>query len=416
MEEVRKPSLQKESPEHISSELHAKKLQLHWLLQITKAINYNFTTKQLLDVYEHVLSSQLKVEKLALFIKEQDWQCALLYGADKTFGEIDVAAMLDDLNRLRNLETERDRWVNTFETIIPVFHKDQILAYALVGGLENSVIPRRNELIPFIQTITNLIVVAIENHHIAGEKIRQAAMRRDLDLAAQMQSMLFPIALPDNARYQLCATYLPHQEVGGDYYDFLPLNEDEFIFCMADVSGKGIPAALLCSNFQANLHAHVPIIPSLVDLVNVLNEKVFRNAKGEKFITFFIGRYNCKTRELQYVNAGHNPPLLLHEKVVLLLTEGSTALGMLEQLPFVHTGKVFIPENAFLHLYTDGVTDVENPAGEEFSTDRLKTFLMERIRRTDIKALHLDLINHLSSFKQQKPYTDDITLLTCWFK
>ena len=121
------------------------------------------------------------------------------------------------------------------------FHKDQILAYALVGGLENSVIPRRNELIPFIQTITNLIVVAIENHHIAGEKIRQAAMRRDLDLAAQMQSMLFPIALPDNARYQLCATYLPHQEVGGDYYDFLPLNEDEFIFCMADVSGKGIP-------------------------------------------------------------------------------------------------------------------------------------------------------------------------------
>ena len=153
MEEVRKPSLQKESPEHISSELHAKKLQLHWLLQITKAINYNFTTKQLLDVYEHVLSSQLKVVKLALFIKEQDWQCALLYGADKTFGEIDVAAMLDDLNRLRNLETERDRWVNTFETIIPVFHKDQILAYALVGGLENSVIPRRNELIPFIQTI-----------------------------------------------------------------------------------------------------------------------------------------------------------------------------------------------------------------------------------------------------------------------
>lgn len=416
MEDVRKSAQAKEIVDPVAAELHIKKLQLHWLLQITKAINYDFSTKQLLDVYEHVLSSQLRVEKLALFVKEQHWQCALLYGTEKTFTDIDIPAILDDLNRLLNLESERDRWVNTFETIIPVFHKDQILAYALVGGLERSVIPRKNELIPFIQTITNLIVVAIENHHIAGEKIRQAAMRRDLDLAAQMQSMLFPIALPDTKSHQLCATYLPHQEVGGDYYDYLPLSEDEFIFCMADVSGKGIPAALLCSNFQANLHAHVPIIPSLIDLVKLLNEKVFANAKGEKFITFFIGKYNQKTRELQYVNAGHNPPILLHEKVVLLLTEGSTALGMFEELPFVHTGKVFIPENAFLHLYTDGVTDVENPQGEEFSTERLRDYLMERIRRTDIKALHLDLVNHLSSFKQQRPYTDDITLLTCWFK
>lgn len=398
------------------AELGAKKLQLHWLLQITKAINYNFSTKQLLDVYEHVLNSQLKVEKLALFIRESSWNCALMYGTNTTFSGIDVNKILEELNKLHNLEMEKELWVHSFDSIIPVYHKDQLLAYALVGGFSNSVIPKKNELIPFIQTITNLIVVAIENNHVSGEKIRQAAMRRDLELAAQMQSMLFPVTLPDKEGYRLQALYLPHQEVGGDYYDYIPISDDEFVFCMADVSGKGIPAALLCSNFQANLHAHVNVTSALPELVRLLNQKVFKSAKGEKFITMFIGRYNAKTRELTYVNAGHNPPFLIHEKVVYMLNEGSTALGMFEELPFVNVGKTFVPGNAFLHCYTDGVTDVENEAGEDYGAFRLREFFTSRIHENDLKKVHQQLVDTLASFKQTGMYTDDITLLSCWFK
>ena len=107
----------------------------------------------------------------------------------------------------------------------------------------------------FIQTITNLIVVAIENNKMAVEQLKQAAMKKELELAAQMQSLLFPPSLPSNESYEIHATYLPHQEVGGDYYDYIPLSDHEFAICMADVSGKGIAAALLMANFQANLHA-----------------------------------------------------------------------------------------------------------------------------------------------------------------
>jgi sigma-B regulation protein RsbU (phosphoserine phosphatase) len=278
------------------------------------------------------------------------------------------------------------------------------------------VIPKRNELIPFIQTITNLIVVAIENHHVASEKIRQAAMRRELELAAQMQSILFPLTLPDTEHYRLSSFYLPHQEVGGDYYDYIRLNEDEFVICMADVSGKGIPAALLCSNFQANLHAHVEVSSSLADLVRLLNKKVFSSAKGEKFITFFIARYNVRTRELTYVNAGHNPPLLIHEKVVYMLNEGSTALGMFEELPFVNVGKTYVPGNAFLHCYTDGVTEVENESGEDYGLFRLREFFTARIQEPDIRKQQQQLVDVLTSFKGKGSYTDDITLLSCWFK
>jgi phosphoserine phosphatase RsbU/P len=398
------------------AELQVKKLQLHWLLQITKAINYNFSTKQLLDVYEHVLHTQLKVEKLALLIHENSWKCAVLYGTDRTFADVDLASILSELNKLHKLETDQEKWINTFDAITPVYHKDQLLAYALVGGLTNSIIPKRNELIPFVHTITNLVVVAIENNNIANERIRQAGIRKELELAAQMQNMLFPVSLPKENRYDVHATYLPHQEVGGDYYDFIKTGEHEFIFCMADVSGKGIPAALLMSNFQANLHALVHHTPSLSDLVKLLNTKVYQSAKGEKFITFFIGRYNAKTRELHYVNAGHNPPFLIHEKVVYMLNEGSTGLGMFEELPFVNHGKVFIPRNAMLHCYTDGVIEVENDSGQEYGMDRLRDFLKARTQLFELDKIHKELIASIISFKDGRHYTDDITLLSFWIK
>ncbi|REK06502.1 MAG: serine/threonine protein phosphatase [Bacteroidetes bacterium] len=404
------------SKEALAEELHVKKLQLHWLLQITKAINYNFTTKQLLDVYEHVLNSQLKVEKLALLLHDRAWKCALLYGTEKDMNSFDVGKTISELNSLHNLETEKQLWIKTFESILPVHHKDNIIAYALLGGYENSVIPRKNELIAFVQTITNLIVVAIENNHVADEKIRQAGISAELQLAAQMQSQLFPEVLPLTDEYDFCATYLPHQEVGGDYYDFVQLNKDEFAFCMADVSGKGIPAALLASNFQANLHAHINHINSLSDLINLLNRKVFASAKGEKFITFFLGKYNKRTRELQYVNAAHNPPFLIHDKVVYMLNEGSTGLGMFEELPFVNVGKLFIPPNAQLHCYTDGVTDAVNDRGEEFGMDRLRDFLASKVPYQSPKELQQSLVNTLNSFRETSDFTDDITLLSCHFK
>jgi sigma-B regulation protein RsbU (phosphoserine phosphatase) len=397
-------------------ELQAKKTQLHWLLQITKAINYNFSTKQLLDVYEHVLHSQLKVGKFALLINEEQWKCVLLSGTDKNLKDFDMEAVLDEMNKLHKLETEQELWVNSFDTVLPVYHKEQLLAYAMIGGISNSVIPKKNELYSFIHTISNLIVVAIENNHTAKERMRQVGIRKELELAAQMQSMLFPVSLPESDQYEIYATYLPHQEVGGDYYDFIPLNEHEFIFCMADVSGKGIAAALLMSNFQANLHALVQHNHSLTELVPLLNDKVFRSAKGEKFITFFIGKYNLQNRQLHYINAGHNPPFLIHEKVVYMLNEGATGLGMFEVLPFINPGNVFIPPNAMLHCYTDGVTEVENEKGKEFGMQRLNDFLTERKQMHNMQLLHKQLIDTLSAFKENKGYTDDITLMSCWFK
>lgn len=404
-----------DQPETILSELQAKKMQLHWLLQITKAINYNFSTKQLLDVYEHVLHAQLVVEKLALLVHEDRWRCSLLYGTDKSFETVDLNLILQELDKVQNLDHEEQLWIKNFETIIPVYHKEKVLAYALIGNSQTSPIKKKNELVTFIQTITNFIVVAIENNKLTTEQIRQAGIKRELELAAQMQNMLFPKSLPSNEKYVLHATYLPHQEVGGDYYDYLPLNENEFLICMADVSGKGVPAALLMANFQAQLHAYVHHNMALKELIHELNRRVFASAQGEKFITFFIGKYNSLTRELHYINCGHNPPFLVHDKVVYLLNEGTTGLGMFEELPFMNMGKVFIPDNALMLCYTDGVTETENEQEIEYGPDRLREFILKNLHQTDSFEIHNLLKEELFNYKRSKAFTDDITLLSCRF-
>jgi len=162
----------------------------------------------------------------------------------------------------------------------------------------------------FVQTLSNIIVVAIENIRLFNESLRQEALKKELELASKMQSMLIPRkeTLPRNEKLHLTAFYHPHFDVGGDYYDCIILNKDEVGFCIADVSGKGISAALLMSNFQANLRALFTHEISLPALVERLNERVISSANGEKFITLFIAKFNYRTNDLVYINAGHNAP------------------------------------------------------------------------------------------------------------
>ncbi len=146
----------------------------------------------------------------------------------------------------------------------------------------------------FIQTISGIIVVAIENQRLFRETLRQEALRRELELASRMQMMLIPdnTRLPADGKIRAQGFYYPHYEVGGDYYDFLTLSDNVVGFCIADVSGKGMSAALLMSNFQASLRAIFTSETSLEEMIRKLNTLVVINSAGERFITLFIARYN----------------------------------------------------------------------------------------------------------------------------
>lgn len=213
----------------------------------------------------------------------------------------------------------------------------------------------------------------------------------------------------------MAAYHKPHQDVGGDYYDFIQLSDNEIAFCMADVSGKGVSAALLMSNFQANLRALFKHETSLTELVQELNTKVMNSAMGEKFITIFIARYNFITRVLQYVNAGQTPPILVSNDTTSALSVGCPGLGMLDELPSIKEGIVVLEPDSMITCYTDGVVELENMREKEFGESKLELVLLDN-QHNPVKEINENIVKLLRNHKGQMPYVDDIALLTTRFK
>lgn len=210
----------------------------------------------------------------------------------------------------------------------------------------------------------------------------------------------------------MLATYLPHYSVGGDYYDFIPLSADQFILCVADVSGKGIPAALLMSNFQAALRALVRKTSDLKEIIRELNYQIFQSANGENYITSFIALYNRTDATLRYVNAGHTPPMIICDNgKIHLLTEGTLILGSFSPLPFLREGKMEKLNNFFFFGYTDGLTETFNAEEEQFGIERLEEFLIKNYDQ-ELKKMHEALIETLNQFSGSGEHHDDITFLS----
>lgn len=401
------------NPTNKNQSKRVKDIKLNSLLEITKAINNNFSTEQLLEIFEEVLEKQLNIGKLVLFSNEHDsWKCILKYGVGEEYNDINVERDLLSITEIGTINFSQKRLSKAFEIVIPVFHKSHPLAYVLIGDLEDKVeVSPAIKHLPFVQTLTSIIVVAIENKKLARDTIRQAAMRKELELASEMQSMLFPSSLPRDKNIDTAAFYLPHQQVGGDYYDFMWLNENECAFCVADVSGKGVAAALLMSNFQANLRVLFQHTSSLTELVKELNGKVMANAKGEKFITLFIAKYNLVTRTLTYVNAAHNPPLLASGNSVSTLKIGCTGLGMFDEIDKIKEGIVNISPGTTIVCYTDGLTELENDKGEDFGIDSLKE-LIKNNPKLNMMELNVKIMETVMNYKQSRPYIDDIALFS----
>jgi phosphoserine phosphatase RsbU/P len=400
-------------------------LKLNSLLEITKAINNNFSTDQLIKIFKDVLENQLRISKLILFIQEHDsWKCILKYGVGDEYKEIDVERDLLPIKEINAVNFSSNTPINfsdgyhksIYEIVIPVFHKTQPLAYLLIGDAKDNmeIISPSIKHLNFVQTLTSIIVVAIENKKLAKENVRQAAVKKELELASHMQSMLFPTELPNDNKIDSAAFYLPHQQVGGDYYDFIWLSKKECVFCVADVSGKGVAAALLMSNFQANLRILLNHTKSLSDLVNQLNSKVMANAKGEKFITFFIAKYNLTTNSLIYVNAAHNPPLIVMDGKVNMLQTGCTGLGMFDQIPEIKEETLVLSPSTTIVCYTDGLTELENDAGVDFGEERLKEILKKN-HHLDMNSLNKLIFEKATEHKQNQPYVDDIALFSIKF-
>jgi sigma-B regulation protein RsbU (phosphoserine phosphatase) len=352
--------------------LKISKFKLDALLDITLSINANLPTEDLLSKYENILRHNLGIGKILIFKHSNNWECLLNGGFPKHLEEIDVESRLLNITEIAFVTP--DLGFEGVDIIVPVYNNNVHLAFVFIGDIDEEgegmspVLKHLN----FIQTISSIIVVAIENIRLFNESLRQEALKKELELAAKMQQMLIPdnSQMPKNPNLVVNGFYYPHYEVGGDYYDCIRLSESKTGFCIADVSGKGISAAILMSNFQASLRALFTHNIRLEALINKLNSIVVVNAAGEKFITFFVARYDHKSGKLEYINAAHNPPVLYNTVTgdVLHLKASCVGIGMLDEIPLVESTEILIRDYSKIVCYTDGLSELKDKDGKDIGT------------------------------------------------
>ncbi len=395
----------------MATSLDIRDLELNALLEITQAINNNLPEKDLYKIYKFTLLGDLKVKKLALFVHDDGWSCPIHFGTSKDYGKENLDQRLTGIEEITYLDAAN---LNSgeFEIAIPVHHKKSLLAIVLVGGLPEE---SQEDSTTFLKALTNIIIVAIENKKLARRQLQQEAYRKELEIAKKVQNFLFPKTLPKTQKLNIKAIYLPHQDVGGDYYDYLSIDNERFLICIADVSGKGVPAALLMSNFQASLRTLIRRTQKLDEIIVDLNHSTFISGNAENFITFFVGIYDFNKATFEYVNCGHNPLYLVNNKEVILLNDGTTILGMFDPLPFLSTHKIENVNDFFFFGYTDGLTETFNQKEEQYGNEPIDQLLKKGMPE-DLEAFHEYLLKDIDKFREEVPHRDDITMLSCRVK
>lgn len=390
--------------------LTSRQGQINALLELTKAVNSNFSKGALLKLFEFILIDQFNINKMVLFLREEEWEVHLNIGNEKIANKIDVHTDLIKFGVVQDVRNYPKDTFKHFDFIIPSVHKKTPLAYLLIGGMRIEEYDSVDDNLKFIDTICSFIVSSLENKRLFKMQLEKEKINKEMELASQVQNMLIPTDLPKNEYLSVAGFYQPYSGIGGDYYDFISIDDYNVAFCMCDVSGKGISAGMLMANFQAQLRSLVNKYSSLEQLVDHLNFKMFEITQGNRFITMFLGFFDFTNRKLKFINAGHNPSLLFQNGEIISLNDGCTIIGAFDNIPRITVGEIVLEKNALILSYTDGLSELEDELGNQFGIDKLNEFLFKNGHLNEDQIID-NLIESLHDFKGDKDFNDDISVL-----
>lgn len=265
--------------------------------------------------------------------------------------------------------------------------------------------------IELLEAIGQLALTAVRNSFLLDEQLQKQRMEEEMQIARSIQERLLPQSLPNVPGAEIVAVAVPAREVGGDYYDVMELSDGRILLAIADVTGKGMAAALLMANIQACLHTLRPMDMELSEAVSHINRVICANTTYDRFITFFGAIYHPDTRQLDYVNGGHNLPYILRADGSLeTLEEGGLLLGVMDGMPY-ETGHATLQPGDTLVTFTDGVTEVHSPEGEEWGEERLEPLLSAHANSpvADLRDLIMNAVYAFQG-KDVEPF-DDLTMV-----
>jgi serine phosphatase RsbU (regulator of sigma subunit) len=281
------------------------------------------------------------------------------------------------------------------------------LLYADSPTFENTF---KEEHLNLLTTLASVASLGVEKAALVEERFHRQRLEQELKLATEIQQRFQPTAPPIVNGYEFQGISFSCYEIGGDYYDFIQREDGKTLIALGDVSGKGTGAALLMSSLHAAIHAQVTAGSSLDETVESVNFYLSANTPTNRFVTLFFAELNHETGELQYINAGHNPPLLQRANgEVIELESSGLPLGIVPVAEYAVWDNTLKSGDALV-IFSDGVSEAVNAKGEEFGLPRLKE-AVKASKKKSAAGIRDDIESALSKFTQSTPANDDITLV-----
>ena len=266
------------------------------------------------------------------------------------------------------------------------------------------------EHLEILRTLASVAAIRLQNARLLEERFERERMERELEVAIEIQQRFQPSAAPKIAGYEFVGISFACYEIGGDYYDFIPLHNGKMLIALGDVSGKGTAAALLMSSLHAALHAQVVTKIELSEMISAVNNYMAETTPSNRFITLFTAELQAEEGSLKFINAGHNPPLIVRaDGSVEQLESGGFPLGIIPNADY-DVGNAVLNSGESLIIYSDGVTEAENADCEEFGIEKLSDVLAQNHQKS-ASGMRDRIESALSTFTKSAPAGDDITLV-----
>jgi sigma-B regulation protein RsbU (phosphoserine phosphatase) len=295
------------------------------------------------------------------------------------------------------------------EVIVPMQLQGRTKGLILLGKRINN--QRYSEAdIEFIYSIGSLAIISLENRRLFQEALDKQKMEEELEIARGIQRNLLPGEIPDFDGFDIAVMNITSQQVGGDYYDVIRLDDNTFCVAIADVSGKGVPAALLMANLQAFIKTTCSQGMQLEEATALINDLISENTSDGRFITFFWAIVDSEKRTLNYVNAGHNHPLLIRNGKIRKLDKGGIIIGVMKTIVPYLSESIQLNKDDVIVLFTDGITEAKNKFDEEYSDEKLEVLSVESASCSSEEILE-KIKNDVQTFALGAAQSDDMTMV-----
>jgi len=406
----------------VNRRLDKKIQELNTLFEIGKELNSTLDKEKILNLLSYAIMGEMLINRCLIFLKEDEKKILAMIKGLKDEEDIErfhnerfleaIFNLSEPLNL--NKDTVKNNFIadlkkSGFPAVVPMRLQNETKGVLAIGSKITNNDFMQDEL-EFLSTLGNEALICLENVRLFEEKLEKQRMEEELALAREIQQKLLPTECPITENYEITGINISSLHVSGDYFDCIRLDDNRLCLAIADVSGKGTPASLLMANLQAVLNALIDSDEPLKKVTAKINNIIHKNTNYDRFITFFIGILDTDKNIFTYVNAGHNPPMLVeNDGTIKYLEEGGLLLGMMPDIPYEESTVKLTP-GEWIIMFTDGVTEAKDQNDEDFEEFRLKEVILKN-RSATAENMKEKILTAVKEFTGNVPQSDDITLL-----